>query len=128
MKIVRNGQHGGFSLSRKACELLKERNPEKFAELDPEYGYLHHCDVGRSDEDVISVVEELQTEADGRHATLCIVDFPDGVPHVIDEYDGWESVLVDWKALCVEFVGASELDEETARERMIKALEWSENR
>jgi len=46
----------------------------------------------RDDPDLIKVIEELGDEADGTSANLKIVEIPDGVKWVIDEYDGWESV------------------------------------
>ena len=54
--------------------------------------YYRPTDTGRDDPDLITVVEELGPEADGSHADLKIVEIPDDVKWVIDEYDGWESV------------------------------------
>lgn len=41
---------------------------------------------------VVRVVDELGSEADGRHAKLEIVEIPDDVEYEIDEYDGIESI------------------------------------
>lgn len=46
----------------------------------------------RADLDLIRVVEELGAAANGSHATLKIVEIPDGVDWQIDEYDGSESI------------------------------------
>jgi hypothetical protein len=41
---------------------------------------------------VIRVIEELGAEANGRCASLKVVEIPDDVEWEIDEYDGWEHV------------------------------------
>lgn len=46
----------------------------------------------RTDPILIRVVEELGEEADGMCARLKIVEIPDGVEWVIDEYDGNETI------------------------------------
>ena len=72
---------------------------------DPGKGYFAHCysskepnednylsvrDMERNDPDLIAVVEELGAEASGRFASLKIVEIPDDVDWVIEEYDGLE--------------------------------------
>lgn len=123
-KVAYNGQFGGFSLSEQACELLRERCPEIYAELDGHYGHLDRDD-DRSEPHLVKVIEELGAEANGAHASLYVCNVPDGVPWIISEYDGSETVKIDWKALVAEAVSASELDEEIVRDRMRKALEWN---
>lgn len=44
----------------------------------------------RSDPVLISIIEELGKRADGDHAKLKIVEIPDDVDYVIEEYDGME--------------------------------------
>lgn len=47
-------------------------------------------DVARDDPVLIQVIEELGKDADGRHASLKIVEIPDDVEWQIEEYDGSE--------------------------------------
>jgi hypothetical protein len=54
--------------------------------------YFSYYDIPRDDPDLVKVVEELGEEANGFCANLEIVEIPDGVRWVIDEYDGSESV------------------------------------
>lgn len=46
----------------------------------------------RNDPDLITTVEELGEAANGRCAELGIVEIPDGVDFVVEEYDGSEHV------------------------------------
>lgn len=46
----------------------------------------------RTDPDIIAVVEELGVVANGRCATLEVVEIPDGVDYEISEYDGLETI------------------------------------
>jgi hypothetical protein len=49
-------------------------------------------DIPRDDPDLVAVVEELGASANGRCASLRVVEVPDGVEWGIDEYDGNEHV------------------------------------
>lgn len=49
-------------------------------------------DIARDDPALVQTIRELGTKADGRHATLKIVEIPADVDWVIDEYDGLEWV------------------------------------
>jgi hypothetical protein len=49
-------------------------------------------DIPRNDATLVQVVEELGALADGRCASLCVVEIPDDVKWQIDEYDGYESI------------------------------------
>lgn len=59
---------------------------------DGEY-VLCESDVARDDPLLVRVVENLGDRASGRHASLKIVDVPDGVEWEIDGYDGREKVV-----------------------------------
>ena len=82
MKIVINKCYGGFGLSDKALEWLKERG------VEAERSYL----VDRLHPLVIDCVEALGEEANGPHAKLRIVEFPDDIEWEIEEYDGIERI------------------------------------
>jgi hypothetical protein len=46
----------------------------------------------RADPHLIQVVNELGTRAGGAHAVLKVVEIPDGIEYIIEEYDGFEHV------------------------------------
>jgi hypothetical protein len=52
-------------------------------------------DVERNDPVLVQIVEELGEKADGRFASLSVVDIPDDVQWRIEEYDGSEWVAED---------------------------------
>jgi len=55
-------------------------------------GYWSTCDMKRDDPILIEVVKELAKKANGRCASLKVVEIPDGVNWEIKEYDGNEHV------------------------------------
>jgi hypothetical protein len=46
----------------------------------------------RSDPDLISIVELFEEKANGKHAKLKIVEIPDDVDYIIEDYDGAEHI------------------------------------
>lgn len=105
-KIVINQDFGGFSLSDRAIERyceLKGIRFEKMTDRDTPY-YYHAGSLGddeqmiwennfdRDDPALVQTVEELGEEAYGRYAILKIVEIPDDVEWVIQEYDGRETI------------------------------------
>ena len=107
-QIVINKQYGGFGLSTKAVEWLRENDYPagdecKLAgeEYDDGSGVVDEF-IGpvvpkrsqsfRTSEGLIQCVKELGSEANGDHAQLEIVEVPDGVEWRIDEYDGLETI------------------------------------
>lgn len=46
----------------------------------------------RDDPTLIEVVEELGEKASGRYGHLVVVEIPDGMDYVIDDYDGIETL------------------------------------
>jgi len=46
----------------------------------------------RTDEDLISIIEEIKEEANGPHAKLKIIEIPDDVEWQLNDYDGVESI------------------------------------
>jgi hypothetical protein len=113
-KVAINSCFGGFGLSDEAFEKLLERKGIAFDKVesesqlmgatyyqaghsgDGEY-YLSHYDFydDRSDEDLISVIEEMGASANSWAAELTIVVIPDDVEWHIHEYDGIEHVAED---------------------------------
>lgn len=110
MEVVINTQYGGFSLSeagvkayaaRKgfpiyACKSphgfsiwslvpQEEREDEKYREQT-----FNDRDLERNDPDLIEVVKALGKAANGRAATLKIIEIPDDVEWQVEEYDGAE--------------------------------------
>ena len=116
MKVVINRCHGGFGLSEKAYTRLIELGM-RVTQFDDEghykdgtagifewtkpndiglmgrYGLTDRSDPKiRTDQRLITIVEELGGEADGRFADLKVVEIPDGIKWEIDEYDGIEHI------------------------------------
>lgn len=83
-KIVINNCYGGFGLSDKALELIAQRKNTT--------DRISHWGLKRDDADLIAVIEELGTEAEGHCSELRIEEFDEGVEYTISEYDGSESV------------------------------------
>ena len=116
MKVVINRCYGGFELSEKAYTRLielgmrvtqfndKSGYNDETAEIVEwtrsndikfmgRYGLIDRSNPKtRTDQRLITVVEELEEEADGRFADLKVVEIPDGIEWEIDEYDGIEHI------------------------------------
>jgi len=113
MKVVINVRYGGFSLSEAASDMFLDRKGVAYEKrVDPAYSNLIGAEyyspghVGedeyylstrsftddRSDADLVAVVEELGSAANGDHAELMIVEIPDDVKWHIHEYDGMEYI------------------------------------
>jgi len=54
--------------------------------------YFSERDIKRTDPALIQLVEELGEKADGRCASLKVIEIPDGIEYEIEEYDGNETV------------------------------------
>jgi hypothetical protein len=82
MKVVINDKHGSFCLSEEAIFLYKEKNAGLLRDnYDPLF---------RKDPILIEIVEQLGKKADGKLASLKIVEIPDDVEFHISEYYGKE--------------------------------------
>lgn len=107
IKIVINDKHGGFSLSdegvKKYAELkgltLKESNSDYAGYTDYFYitpegktNALYEFDIQRDDPALVQTVELLGEKSWGRYAKLKVVEIPDDVQWIIQEYGGWEHV------------------------------------
>lgn len=113
-KIVYNGCYGGFNISDAAYELYAELAgikiyPEKDSwctyyytspptgdkALDDERDCLYSSDMSRHDPFLVKVVEELGDKANGMCAKLRIYE-TESDRYIIEEYDGFESVVVSY--------------------------------
>lgn len=54
--------------------------------------HIYANDIERNDPNLIKVVVELGDEVNGKCSKLEIIDIPDGVDYVIEEYDGNEHI------------------------------------
>lgn len=82
-KIVINRCYGGFSLSPKALHKYNDMAGTT---------YSWHGEIPRDCQHLVRVVEKMGKKAGGNHAELKIVEIPDDVDWVIEEYDGCEWV------------------------------------
>ena len=85
-KIVINTWFGGFGLSDEALDLYKAKSG---IDKDEE---IYEWDIERDDPILIEVIEELGPMAYGSDSNLKIVEIPDYVKWVIENYDGMEWV------------------------------------
>ena len=110
MKIVINKCYGGFRLSKEAVLLYGKKKglniiveQDKVIEAINHYylnekkdgNYFHEEDIQRNDPILVEVVNELGEKADGFCSELKIVEIPDDVEWIIEEYDGKEWIAED---------------------------------
>lgn len=86
-KIVINRCHGGFSLSDEALDLYKQ-----LSGYDIPDSLIWDYQVERDDPYLVKVVETLGNKAHGDYAELRIVEIPEDVEWIVQEYDGMEWV------------------------------------
>lgn len=82
MKIVINRQHGGFDLSEAAMQEYCQRKGIE---------HVNRWDIPRDDSTLVELVETMPN-ASGKYSRLKVVDVPDDVDWVVEEYDGLEWV------------------------------------
>jgi len=63
----------------------------KINEFPSEFNW-YYGSIARNDEDLVTVVEELGKEANGRFSELEVVEIPDDVNWELDDYDGIETI------------------------------------
>lgn len=86
-KALEPGEWASLSLSERQ-EHNRRYSSENFYDRD----------LDRTDPILVQVVDEMGTAANGRCASLKIVEIPDGVEWHIDEYDGAESIHEDHRS------------------------------
>jgi len=84
--IVINRCYGGFGLSDAAIAEYR-----KLANV-PDSEEFHYYDLNRDDPLLVQVVKTLGESANGHHAELKIIEVPDDVVWIIEEFDGLERV------------------------------------
>lgn len=84
MKVVINERHGGFGLSAEAMVAYKVL---KGIPLEQD---LYPRNIDRHDLILVSTVLMLGERADGPYSRLKVIDIPDDIEYVIQEYDGKE--------------------------------------
>ena len=107
-KIVYNACQGGFGLSDAATEEYAKRKGitlykgECFAGTQEYYTSPNMSDesfyyptYSRHDKDLVEIVEQLGDKASGSFAKLRVYETSCN-RYAIDEYDGYESVIVDY--------------------------------
>lgn len=93
MKVVINTCYGGFGLSQAAMLAMKNEGCALVGECsDGRLHYDRYGDGARHDPILVRVVERMGIEANNRFANLKVVEIPDGVEYVVEEYDGWEHI------------------------------------
>ena len=103
MKIVINKCHGGFGLNHEATLLYgKLKGLNIVWEIDKCNLYHHYIgeisedtyfadwDIPRTDPVLIEVVEKLGENVNQRGAELKVVEIPDDVEWILQDYDGIE--------------------------------------
>jgi hypothetical protein len=81
--VVINDCYGGFGLSDRA--LAEYKKLSGITDTD-----FYDRDIPRDDPYLIKVVKELGMSANGRHASLKIVEIPGDIEWLVQEYDGAE--------------------------------------
>jgi hypothetical protein len=108
MKIAINKCYGGFCLSDKAIERILFKKGIEFEKIQEVWGYCYYhkghlneddyfigwneLSSDRTNKELIETIEELGEESFGEYSELKIVEIPDDVDFIIEEYDGNEWV------------------------------------
>lgn len=110
MKIVINKCFGGFGLSEEATLLYGKKKGLNIIVVKDKYmknlnhyyldekkdgNYFSDRDIKRNDTVLVEVIEELGEKANNAYSELKIVEIPNDVEWIIEEYDGKEWVSED---------------------------------
>ncbi len=94
-KIVINTCYGGFGLSKMALESYAHRKGLQLGKWNQTWGFYEDLScrsIERDDKDLVEIVEQLGSKANGSCADLKVVEIPDDVEWTVHEYDGSEWV------------------------------------
>ena len=99
--VIYNAAYGGFTLSFKAIRMYNAKSTTK--KLTTKYS-----PIDRTDEIMAAIVEELKLEASGEHSKLKVIHIPEKYRNCvrISEYDGMESVSIDFAKYRLEKIAA----------------------
>lgn len=91
-KIVINTCYGVFSISKEAAQFMADKGHEgatrQLANAETHFGFS----FDRTDPLLVAAVEHLGEKASGPRARLKVVEIPDDVEFVINDYDGKEHI------------------------------------
>ena len=92
-KVVLNRCYGGFGISEKAVDWLREQGvpSEKVYVVETLSWRPAHCNLHRHDPLLVKCVETLGKDANGEHADLEVVEIEQPL-YRISEYDGAEGI------------------------------------
>lgn len=93
-KVVYNRCHGGFGLSKQAEDLYFQLSGRP-SETEAKNYWVISC-LDRADPFLVQVVETLGKLANGNCANLAIKDIPAGTRYRINDYDGYETIELDY--------------------------------
>lgn len=119
--ILINQQYGGFTFSDEFMELLTTMYPNKY-DYDKQIDYCA-CSNYRKDENVIQIFREKGSEwCSGKYTKLVLKEIPDDIFDYIrvGEYDGYESLSIDWEKAFYQLAKIDKLDEKEAFVQMFK--------
>jgi hypothetical protein len=111
--ILINQQYGGFSFSDEFIQLLTTTYPKKY---DREIEWCA-CTEFRRDENVIRIFTEKGSEwCSGEYTKLVLKEIPDDIFDYItvSEYDGYESLRIDWEKAFYQLAKIDNLEEKQA--------------
>lgn len=80
MKIVINTSYGGFGLSKKALTEYATRKGQEESDISV-------YDIARDDPDLVQIVEDMGPYSFGSYSALKVVEIPDDVSWIIENYD-----------------------------------------
>ena len=100
MEIMYNACYGGFSLSNLAVDMYLERCGYVYCK------YYVSNELKRDNLDMIHVVKQLGSKANGKCADIKIACIPPKYRHHygVSEYDGYESICIDTNAYIVDSI------------------------
>jgi hypothetical protein len=99
--VVINKAFGGFRLSRQAIDELHMAGIVNAHQLRWQYSH-----ESRSDPRLVEVVERLGAQASAPKSELVVERVPTALMpfYRVDDYDGLESVVIDWRGAFVRFL------------------------
>ena len=120
--ILINGCYGGFSFSEDFMKTFEKMYPHYFEKDD-----WWDIDYFRRNEDVIQLYREKgQDWSSGKYSKLTLKEIPEDVYDYVrvGEYDGYESMVIDWKKA---FYKMYELENADEKDTLIQSLEAYED-